>query len=341
MTVSKADNSKPVKNNSGAIKSGGDLSNVVSMSNDTTQHNQTIAGDKFGATFLANQDFVKLSLSNPNNEHYNNQLEDYAVTPSGSFDYLTGLPDGYVTSTNSFIRATGSTPNNISSYWFLVGEPQKFVYISPFGQTTGGSTSDTNPLAMLFATSETLSIPLSDTKKSIGLFSGPVGADNEFYEKTFSVTRYVNDTPSGTTTYNVGAWKKLNLNFSPETYSKVEVTCLNPDGQYSIGVGSGYSQASSLTRTVNVAASTRANPLTYSPSSPTVILVSGEKALQIPCVSSIGLQLMFVEFDADNTKSNVAYYIVPSGSTGTYYPTYSQVAVQENQGRSFSIQVYS
>lgn len=337
MSTSKLKDSEPIKNDSGAVKSKGDLSSLAGVEKVFKEFDQTVAGPNWGATYLADGNFVTLDIANTNNEHYRNQLTDYSSLPL-DIDYVTGQPTGYQTNISRFVASTGITENRNDGYWFFVGEPHKYIPVAPIDQYS-------DPVAevlsqsydILFATSETLSIPFVNNKRAISIYGGPVNPNNELHEKTFQVVRYSGGDPVLTTSHTVGAWQKLNMNFDTN-YSKVEVSCTNADLGYSVGIGSGFIQATTQTRTATIASGNRVNPLTFNGVT-NLTLVSGEKAIRIPCTSATAYQVTIVENDGAGNKSNPIYYIIPSGSTGTYYPIYNQVAIAEGQGRQMSVQV--
>lgn len=334
MAVGKAKNSEPIKNNNGTVKSLGNLT-LSTVPNGHYVYDPTRQGPHFGATYLANDDFVRLSIANTNNDHYRNQLIDYSAHPSG-IDYVTGIPNGYVTNIADFTLASGR-PDNVHNFWYFIGEPQKvtgddhltFPVTYQWGLVSSSYESE---FGLRYVTRNT------NEATSASLFTGSASTTNEFHEKTFTVNFNGASGPISTANYTLDAWKKLNFNL-PVGTTEIEIYTSNDTGEpFSVGLGSGLTQASTQTRTVSVSSSTRVSPITYVPTTQTLTLVSGEKAIRVPCTSG-ALQLTIREMDDAGALSDPTHYIVPNESVGTYYPIYQKVCIAENQGKPFTIQV--
>lgn len=333
MSIQKAKFSNPIKNNGGVVHSEGNLSSLSSI-NRTTQVFDNVKIGTFGGalTFVGSEYFKRLTIGNPDSTAYNSLDRFYISAPSG-ISYVTGKPDAVIAREGSFWSNRTRKFNNLSGFIFNLGDQTKFRDESVLAPTVFGILTST-----LSAGQQKLSFSLNNSpflfnRRMFAIYTGAVSPTNEAHQKTFYIEYVRGGSVVNSGTYELDAWNKFNL--STTNIDSVNITETLESGiPFSVGFRD-ISEATTLTRTTSLT-TYPSNPYTFMGQT-NITLTGTEKAIRV--TSGDSAQLMFVDVDNEGLKSPVTYSINPSGAKLTYYPSYSNVAVGEVQGRTLTVEV--
>ena len=333
MATQKAINANPIKNDGGVVYSEGTLSSLSAISRSTRVYDNTIDGTYGGAlTFVGSEYFKRLTIGNPDNTAYSNADRFYVSFPSG-LSYTTGQPDSVVATAGTFWANQTRKFNNLSGFIFNVGDQTKFRDESALAPTIYGILTSALSAGQQKLSFSLNNSPFAFSRRMFAIYTGPVSPTNDEHKKSFYVEYVRSGSVVSSGTYNLDGWHKLNL--STTNIDSVNITETLESGiPFSVGFRD-ISEATTLTRTISLT-TYPSNPYTFMGQT-NVTLSSNEKALRIS--SGNTAQLMFVDIDNDGLKSPVTYSIIPSGAKLTYYPSYSNVAVGEVQGRTLTVEV--